>query len=103
MTELLSLDGLRLESEAYDRNSHMTVGRVGGGYEPCFLCGRYMTHKGLLTGWQICVVAGGSDLCRADAHWDTDDPGYMGWFGVGPECAKKIPAAFKSKEERTVL
>jgi hypothetical protein len=68
-----------------------------GDGEPCALCGRRISKEGAETGWWV-EMGGGSDLFfHRDAQPDINDPGYMGFFPLGPECAKKIPATHRQK------
>jgi len=43
------------------------------------------------------VVNGGAHISRPGSNPDTNDPGYMGGWVLGPECGKKIPADFRKK------
>lgn len=63
--------------------------------DQCFLCCRPVRSESKGTRW-IHIVEGGGLLARVGAD-DTqfDAAGDMGWFPVGPRCARKIPAAFK--------
>jgi hypothetical protein len=64
------------------------------GYEPCMRCGRGIKPGG---GFEVTVVDGGGALQRTDVEADPDDAGFMGTFVIGSDCAKKVPAAFKSQ------
>jgi hypothetical protein len=59
---------------------------------PCVCCGR-KTGKNPLG---AIIVGGGAFMCRPeDANaFEKYDGGWMGWFPVGSECAKKFPAGY---------
>lgn len=59
----------------------------------CDKCGRGVNPD---TGWAIEVVEGGAEICRPRAGDDTDS-GYMGWWVLGSECAKKVPATHRAR------
>lgn len=59
-------------------------------HAPCACCGHSVcTQAGVTTHW-VHVVDGGVSYGGAE---DTDDPGDMGWFAVGPTCAKRLQKA----------
>lgn len=58
---------------------------------PCVVCGRPIREPSC--GREVCVVDGGARFARVDETVDTDDPGFMGLYPVGPECAKKLRKA----------
>ena len=61
-------------------------------HNPCICCGRE-TGKNPLG---AIIVGGGAFMCQpADAAaFETNDRGWMGWYPVGSECAKKFPAGY---------
>lgn len=66
--------------------------------DQCYLCGKGLTGAALENAWMIHLIHGGSSLA---ALTDPDDePGSdMGWFPVGSECAKKIPATHRARQK----
>ena len=58
---------------------------TAGPIEHCAACGRKLTGK---RRW-IEVIEGGSMVAAPGLGPNTADPGYMGFFPVGPECARK--------------
>jgi hypothetical protein len=67
------------------------------GAEGCGMCGRSMRGK---QRWQVRMVDGGGVLVPPDTPEDQIDPaGDLGFWYIGSECAKKIPARFKHKVE----
>lgn len=63
------------------------------GLEPCELCGRGVSKDG--NGFWIEVVDGGSAIAKPGTA-DESDSGYMGHYLVGPECGRKVPAAYRA-------
>lgn len=58
--------------------------------QPCACCGHaVVTSPGVTTNW-VHVVDGGASYGGAE---DTNDAGDMGWFPVGPSCAKRLRKA----------
>lgn len=56
------------------------------GETPCAICGKYVSRPYL---HPVTVVAGG-DWARTEAEeGDSADPGYMGVWGIGPDCHRK--------------
>lgn len=68
----------RNEERAYDK-----------GLEPCFFCGNGVKDP---LKHQVHFVTDGT-LFPVDEDHD-NDPESQGWFSVGPDCAKKLPAGF---------
>ncbi len=66
------------------------------GLEPCSVCGRGVAEG---RGWWAEVVDGGASIARADFEADNKDPGYMGMWRLGPECAKRLPVAYRTKDQ----
>lgn len=59
-------------------------------HAPCACCGHSVcTQAGVTSHW-VHVVDGGVSYGGAE---DTADPGDMGWFAVGPTCAKRLRKA----------
>ena len=68
----------------YSRNSR----RVGDDAWPCALCGRAVKTDDAK--W-VTVVDGGSRFVRAGEPTVLEsDPGHMGGFAVGPDCARRL-------------
>ena len=57
------------------------------GLDYCLFCGRG-TDKGL----SVHMTYDGTLFPNDEDH--NDDPNSQGWFGVGPECARKVPRRF---------
>ena len=71
---------------------HENAAACAPGQEPCVLCGEPLrTAK-----YEAHVVAGGAEFATGDTPFNEDDAGDMGWYFVGPECARKIPLAYRS-------
>lgn len=56
------------------------------GDEPCFLCGKATDGSRF-----VHLVTSGHLVPIAEDVADNED---QGWFPVGPECAKKLPAGY---------
>jgi hypothetical protein len=52
----------------------------------CVCCGKLLKGD---NNRMVEVVGGGSHAVRPGAKADAGDPGYMGFYDVGPDCAKK--------------
>jgi hypothetical protein len=57
-----------------------------GDLEPCAICGKGVKETAK-TLW-VLVMGGGGVFAPADQE-DPEDPGYMGFFPLGPACARK--------------
>lgn len=64
---------------------------------PCVVCGRETSKNS--KGLGVIVAEGGSSLLHPDDE-DTDPAGFMGWWAVGSECIKKVPAEYRTTLER---
>ena len=51
----------------------------------CACCGKPIKGKARF----VEVIDGGSSVAHPGLGPDTNDPGYMGFFAVGPGCARK--------------
>ena len=61
------------------------------GGEPCQICGRKVGNRDLYVG----TIDGSEAVHAADAAWlDANSLDYMGYYRVGSECAKNLPAGF---------
>lgn len=63
----------------------------------CVLCGRKTADTAKTMG--IVVIGGGGALVHVEdaATEEANDPGgWMGWFPVGNECIKVVPAEFRA-------
>lgn len=58
---------------------------TNGSMEHCAACGRKITGKRRM----VEVIDGGCSVAAPGLGPDTNDAGYMGFFPVGPECARK--------------
>jgi hypothetical protein len=60
----------------------------------CTICGRNTSKQGKSVG--VIVSDGGAAIVfPGDNLLEQSDGGYMGWFPVGSECIKAIPAEFR--------
>ena len=56
------------------------------GETPCAICGKAVSHP---FAYPV-VVVGGGDWAQTEAEEANEsDPGYMGVWGVGPDCHRK--------------
>jgi hypothetical protein len=67
--------------------------KVTGDTPYCVCCGKAL--KGTKNR-VVEVVDGGENAVRPGTEVDTNDPGYMGQYDVGPDCAKKYLPGFTS-------
>jgi len=58
---------------------------TNGSMEHCAACGRRLRGKRRM----VEVIDGGDSVAAPGLGPDTTDAGYMGFFPVGPECARK--------------
>lgn len=86
MSALLPLARFQASDSTRDRNEQ----RIKDDSEPCVLCGRGTS------GAHWIHMSTDCDLVAIDATLPENED--QGWFTIGPECAKKIPAGFVSPE-----
>lgn len=67
--------------------------RATHGDMACRLCNRTISDKVLNTSWHVHMTVDG-DLVAVGVEVGDDS---QGWFPVGSDCAKKIPANFRTK------
>jgi hypothetical protein len=74
--------------------------RNGVSFLSCIHCGRDTSKQGNSQG--VCVSGGGGLIIHPD-DYETfpHDGGDMGWFPVGSECIKQIPAEFRANNPYT--
>ena len=78
--------GLNIFSEKYQAS--------GSAFLSCVVCARDTSKKGNSQG--VIVAEGGSAILHsADNEIEQSDGGYMGWFPIGSECIKKVPAEYR--------
>lgn len=65
----------------------------GHSFLACVFCGRDTSKQGNSQG--VCVGDGGSLIVHPDDYENARDGGDMGWFPVGSECIKRVPAEFR--------
>jgi hypothetical protein len=66
----------------------------GSGFLQCVFCGRDTSKQGKSQG--VMVGAGGALIVHPDDYQTLAiDGGEMGWFPVGAECIKEVPAEFR--------
>lgn len=75
--------------EPFGGNYRKNAARVQEPAEPCAHCGRAVKAPGL--GRRVIVVQGGARY--GTPLDDENDPGHMGSFPVGPDCALKLECA----------
>lgn len=63
------------------------------GFLTCVFCGRDTSKQGKSNG--VMVGAGGALIIHPDDYEIQEDGGSMGWFPVGTECIKSVPAEFR--------
>ena len=63
------------------------------GFLNCIFCGRDTSKQGNSLG--VIVGEGGSVVVHPGDNELAQDGGYMGWFPVGSECIKEIPAEYR--------
>lgn len=56
---------------------------------PCVVCGKSIRSPR----YQVHLVDGGSSLCHVEDSYD-DAPADLGWYPVGAECRRKLPAGY---------
>lgn len=80
--------------EEYDRRSN-----IQGNDNPCVFCGRKVNPT---RGFSVHMVHGGQyALHRDDETAYVSDGGDMGWWAIGSECAKRVPAEYRHAPEPT--
>lgn len=66
------------------------------GFLNCIICARDTSKKG--ESWGVIIGGGGSVAVHIDDKEIAETcGGYMGWFPIGSECIKKVPAEFRIK------
>lgn len=66
-----------------------------GTFLACVACGRKVSSKGESNG--ITIGGGGVEIIHPqDVTLDEYDPGFLGWFPIGSECIKALPAEWIS-------
>lgn len=84
---MLDFNAIQRPDDERERNEKRTC---KGGEEPCILCGRKTDSElfvHLSTSYRLISVG-----------QEVDEASDQGWFPVGPECAKKLPAEYVSRE-----
>jgi hypothetical protein len=65
----------------------------GSSFLQCVFCGRDTSKQGKSNG--VVVGQGGSLIVHPEDYEQAQDGGFMGWFPVGSECIKQVPAEFR--------
>lgn len=65
----------------------------GSSFLQCVFCGRDTSRQGKSQG--VMVGCGGSLIVHPEDYDQAQDGGFMGWFPVGSECIKRVPAEFR--------
>lgn len=68
---------------------------AAGTFLVCIACGRKVSKTGECDGVHI-TWGGGGLLHPDDAAGEQDSMDYMGWFPVGAECIRKVPAEYRA-------
>lgn len=68
---------------------------AAGSFLACIACGKRTSNKGRSQG--VCISGGGSTIVHPE-DYDTfpHNGGDMGWFPVGRECIRAVPAEFRA-------
>lgn len=67
-------------------NFHRNEKKLKSGETPCAICGKAVAHPFK----HEVVVVGGGDWAQTEAEeLDESDGGYMGVWGIGPDCHRK--------------
>jgi len=67
-----------------------------GGFLACIACGKKTSNKGQSQG--VFISGGGGIIVHPDDYeMYPHDGGDMGWFPVGRECIKTLPAEFRAE------
>lgn len=62
--------------------------KLKDGETPCAICGKAVAYP---YAHPVTVVGGGGDWARTEEEEvNESDPGYMGVWGIGPDCHKKF-------------
>lgn len=75
--------------------------RRAGGRRTCVFCGRAINPALLVSHW-IQLGRGGAAVL-APGEEDAGEPGYLGWFPVGPECYSSRPELKGYAKEKAKL
>lgn len=90
--EIYDNGNLNLWGEKYQARNNNSRGHS---FLSCIICGRDTSKQGNSNG--VHVGAGGASIIHPeDIHLERDDAGWMGWFPIGSECIKAIPAEFRA-------
>jgi hypothetical protein len=84
-------DTLSFEQKETNAKRH---NKATHGHESCRLCNRTISDKVLDTSWFVHMTVDG-DLVEINTEIESNLS--QGWFPVGSDCAKKIPANFRKK------
>jgi hypothetical protein len=67
--------------------------KYGSHFLQCVFCGRDTSNQGASNG--VMVGGGGATIIHPEDYEKSLDGGSMGWFPVGSECVKSVPAEFR--------
>ena len=82
----MKFDFGHIRSRDYVQNEHRT-GANRDGYEPCCVCGRAVARSNPRA-FDVMVTDGGNVMTTEE---DPDNPGWLGCWPVGADCAGKYP------------
>lgn len=91
------LDTVQADHETRSKNSRRAASSRDVA-DLCFTCGRPLTAKALASAWWVNLACSGQLI--AIGATDIADGDDQGWFPLGSECAKQVPAGFKAKITR---
>jgi hypothetical protein len=86
-----AFDTENLFGEKYQEKQNNTS---GFSFLCCVFCGRDTSKQGNSNG--VYVGAGGASVVHPEDYDKAIDGGDMGWFPVGSECIKSVPAEFRA-------
>ena len=84
-------DTLSFEQKETNAKRH---NRATHGHESCRLCNRTISDKVLDKSWFVHMTV---DCDLVEVNTEISENLSQGWFPVGSDCAKKIPANFRKK------
>lgn len=95
--DMFDLDFIWPEFERVEKNRLIRPKGWTASWDECHVCGRPLNPERI--SFLVHMSTGNTLYPKSitDAEAEAYPEGDQGWFPVGPECAKKIPAAYKAK------
>lgn len=94
MAETETVEVVLAEIQADHATRVANGARLREGYEnPCHICGKPMADAKLDQAWWVHMTTAG--LLVEVALDEADVPDTQGWFPVGNDCARKVPATHR--------